>query len=78
NRYFYSNPALDVLLLEGQMTFDADARQAIYADAQRIILADAPIVALYMPVTNVIVSNRLQGVSLLHSHVVLEDATLAP
>jgi len=78
NRYFYGNPDLDALLLQGQTAFDPDARFDIYAEAQRMILDDAPIIALYMPVTDVVVSNRVQDVSLLHSHVVLEDATLTP
>lgn len=74
NRYFYRNPALDALLLQGRTTFDPAARAQVYADAQRIILADVPIIPLYMPATKVVLNNRIQGADVLHSHVVLDAA----
>jgi peptide/nickel transport system substrate-binding protein len=77
NRLFYSNPALDELLVEGRTTFDQDARYEVYNEAQQLLLEDAPMIPLYVPVTIVVVSDRLQNTSLLHSHVVLEDATVA-
>ncbi len=78
NRYFYSNPELDALLVDARQTFDPAARAALYADAQRLIMQDAPIISLYVPQTMVVISDRVQNVELLHSHVVLEDALLAP
>jgi peptide/nickel transport system substrate-binding protein len=77
NRYFYSSPALDELLQAGRTTFAAHERQSIYADAQRLILDEVPMLPLYMPITQVVVSDRVQGVDLLHSHVVLEDAVIS-
>jgi peptide/nickel transport system substrate-binding protein len=76
NRLFYSNPALDELLIEGRTTFDQDERYQIYNDAQQLLLEDAPIIPLYVPVTIVVVSDRIQNTELLHSHVVLEDAVV--
>jgi len=76
NRYFYSNPTLDELLIEARGTFDPAARTDLYAEAQRLIMNEAPLIPLYMPVTAVVVSNRIQNVKLLHSHVVLEDAVI--
>jgi peptide/nickel transport system substrate-binding protein len=77
NRYFYSNPALDELVMEGRRTFDPVERAALYTEAQQLILDNAPIIPLYMPETLVVVSDRLQNIDLLHSHVVLEDAVIA-
>ncbi len=78
NRYFYSNAALDALLAEGRQTFDQNARMAVYGEAQRLIMEDTPLVPLYMPLTLVVVSDRVQNVDLLHSHVVLENADVQP
>lgn len=75
NRYAYSNPELDALFAAGQQEFDDDARAAIYLEAQQIILRDLPILSLYVPITKVVVSNRLQDVGLLHSHVILDTAS---
>lgn len=75
NRFAYSNPELDELLTSGRQEFDPEARADFYVQAQRIILRDLPIMALYTPVTEVVVSNRLQDVGLLHSHVILDTAT---
>ncbi len=77
NRFAYSNPELDELFMLGRQEFDPEARTAIYADVQRIIQRDLPILSLYWPVTQVVYNNRLQDVGLLHSHVVLDAATLA-
>ncbi|NJO83292.1 MAG: ABC transporter substrate-binding protein [Blastochloris sp.] len=77
NRYFYSNAELDALLVEARQTFDSETRAALYNDAQRLIMEDAPIIPLYVPETLVVVGDRVQNVDLLHSHVVLEDAVIA-
>ena len=76
NRYFYSNPSLDALLTEARGLFSLEERAALYADAQRMIMDEAPIIPLYMPTTIIVVSDRIQNVGLLHSHVVLEDAVI--
>lgn len=76
NRYFYANPELDALTAQGRMTFDPEARLAIYADAQRIIMADVPWIPLHMGITKVVVNNRVQGVRLVNSYVLIDDVTL--
>lgn len=76
NRYGYANPALDALTDEGRRTFDPEERFAIYTEAQRILLADLPIIPLHMPITNVVINNRIQGVELVHSYVSLENAQI--
>lgn len=77
NRYFYVNDELDALIAEGRAAFNPETRMAIYADAQRIVMQDVPIVPLYMPITKVVMSNRIQGADILHSHVVLDAAQIA-
>ncbi len=61
NRVAYSNPAVDELLQAGAHTLDPEARAALYVEAQRLILADAPWQPLYYPVDVIAVSNRIQG-----------------
>ncbi|NPV68994.1 MAG: ABC transporter substrate-binding protein [Anaerolineae bacterium] len=76
NRYGYANPEFDALTNEGRRTFDPEARFAIYTEAQRIMLQDLPIIPLHMPITNVVVNNRIEGVELVHSHISLENARI--
>lgn len=76
NRYFYANPALDALTTQGRQEFDPDARMAIYAEAQRILMQDVPWVPLHMAITKVVVNNRIHDADMVHSHVALENAFL--
>lgn len=46
NRAFYGNPAVDGLLDEAQRTIDQEARKRLYAEAQELIMRDAPIVPI--------------------------------
>lgn len=48
NQQGYGNPVLDVLLEEGRRTPDRARRKEIYAEAQRIIATEAPVVSLYV------------------------------
>ena len=77
NRYGYASPAMEALTTEGRQTFDPEARYPIYTEAQQIVMADLPIIPLNMPITNVVINNRLQGADLIHSHVSLENAALS-
>lgn len=61
NRVAYSNPEVDALLDAGATTLDADARTALYVEAQRLILADAPWQPLYYPVDVIAIRNRIEG-----------------
>lgn len=76
NRYFYSSDEMDALLAQGRATYDETERAAVYAEIQQILLRDLPIMGLYVPVTKVVVNNRVQNVGLLHTHIILDDATL--
>lgn len=76
NRYAYSNPEFDALLAAGKQEFDPEVRFEIYTEAQRILMQDMPWVLLHMPITKVVMSNRISNAGLHHSHVVLDDATV--
>jgi peptide/nickel transport system substrate-binding protein len=77
NRYFYSNPALDALVEQGRAEFDEAARFDIYTEAQQIVIDEMPWVPLFLPITRIVVSNRLQNVNVLHSHVIFDDVVIA-
>lgn len=47
NQQSYNNARVDALLEEGRRTTDRAARQRVYAEAQRIITDEAPMVFLY-------------------------------
>lgn len=77
NRYFYSSAAFDEQVALGRRTFDLDERYAIYTEAQRIAMREVPIVPIYMSITTIVVRNTLEGVGVLHNHVLLDDVTFA-
>lgn len=54
NDTFYYNPRVDALLREAAPVTDLPQRYALYQQAEKIIVADAPWVFLYNPVTYVI------------------------
>ena len=62
NRVFYSNKEVDALLQKGLGEFDPVKRAAIYQEAQKMILADAPWQPLYLPVEAMVIRNRVQGI----------------
>lgn len=47
NRSFYANPAFDALVGKAALTYDAAARNRIYAQAEELVHADAPWVYLW-------------------------------
>jgi len=57
NRGGYSNPAMDRLLEQSEVTLDPEARRAIYAQIQKIAAADLPYLSLWW-MDNVVVMNR--------------------
>lgn len=57
----YCNPELDELLAAGVATTDQDERAAIYADAQKIVNEELPVILLYSPRTISATSDRLEG-----------------
>src|SRR5512146_481104 len=57
NRGGYSNPAMDRLLEQAEVTLDPAARRKIYAEVQKIAADDLPYVSLWW-MDNVVVMNR--------------------
>ncbi len=57
NRGGYSNPAMDRLLEQGEVTLDPAARRQIYAEVQKIAATDLPYVSFWW-MDNVVVMNR--------------------
>lgn len=57
----YSNPRFDDLLRQSNLAADAAARGRILAEAERVLMADYPMVTLYHQVTRRLVSPRVQG-----------------
>ena len=64
NRTFYSNPEVDKLLDEGRTGTDPDARVKTYAEAQKIIVEDAPQIFLYFGNQNVGIRKGVSGFKL--------------
>ena len=54
NDSFYSNPNVEKLLREASPEANLTKRYALYDDAEKIVVADAPWVFLYYPVTYII------------------------
>jgi peptide/nickel transport system substrate-binding protein len=58
----YSNPRLDLILNNARKAATETARRTLYRAAERIILADRPLIYLYYPVTRAGVSTSVKGV----------------
>jgi peptide/nickel transport system substrate-binding protein/oligopeptide transport system substrate-binding protein len=58
---FYSNAGVDELLQKGRATMDAQQRQNLYAQAEKLILTDMPAVPLYFYRYYRVVGPRLRG-----------------
>lgn len=78
NRFGYSNPDLDALLTAGRQEADPDSRAAIYAEVMQVLMDEVPLIPLYVPMTSVVTTSRLQNVEVLHSYVILENVEVAP
>jgi oligopeptide transport system substrate-binding protein len=64
NDTFYNNPRVDALLEEAAPVSDLALRYHLYDQAEKIIVADAPWVFLYHPVTYVIRQPWVHGLIL--------------
>lgn len=64
NRTAYSNPAVDALLNQAAHETDEAARAALYLDAQKLILADAPWQPLYNPVDVMAMRDAVHGIKI--------------
>jgi len=60
NRMFYDNPAVNELFNQAAIAMNPAERAQHYLAAQRLIMADAPWIALYTPVDIVAVNARIQ------------------
>lgn len=61
NRTFFDNPEVDALLDEGRTSGDPDERFEAYAQAQQIILDEAPQIFLYFQTQNIGSQNYVDG-----------------
>ncbi len=61
NRVLYCNPDLEKLIKAGRTELDQTKRMQIYFDAQKLTLQEAPWQPLYMSVSKVAASARIQG-----------------
>jgi len=62
NETFYSNAEVDALMEKASATADADARAALYAEANQLIQADNPMVPVAYYAHRAIVSDRMNNV----------------
>jgi peptide/nickel transport system substrate-binding protein len=77
NRVAYKNEQVDALLKQGARELDPAKRAAIYVDAQKLILADAPWQPLYYPVDVIAVAKRVEGEKVGYmGRLLLNDATV--
>ena len=58
---FYSNPTVDKLLAQARGTIDQTQRLQLYAQAEKQILADAPVIPLYFYRDYRIMDKRVLG-----------------
>ena len=57
----YNSPAYDALLVEAGHQTDATKRRALLEQAERLMLADHPVIPLYFYVNKHLVKPELQG-----------------
>src|SRR3954451_13562835 len=60
----YTNPRLDLILNNARKAATEKARRTLYRAAQKLMLADRPLIYLYHPVTRAGLNKSLKGVSL--------------
>ncbi len=78
NRVGYSNPEVDNLLAQAAGEMDEDKRYALYVEAQKIILQDAPWQPLYNPVDAMAMTRRVEGVTIGYmGRMLVNDAKVA-
>jgi peptide/nickel transport system substrate-binding protein len=61
NRILYSNSAFDAWVDRGAQELDPTTRRAIYREAQQLMLQDAPMVPLYVPIDILALRSRIAG-----------------
>lgn len=77
NRNFYSNPQVDGLLEQAAQELDDAARNALYLEAQQLILADAPWQPIYTPIDYMAIRKEVIGVDMgAMGRVLMNDASV--
>jgi peptide/nickel transport system substrate-binding protein len=61
NRTFYASPRVDSLLSQAQVTIDQEQRRQLYAEAQTLIMQDAPWLPIRHSVTAAAAGPNVQG-----------------
>ncbi|MCC6848251.1 MAG: ABC transporter substrate-binding protein [Deltaproteobacteria bacterium] len=61
NHTFYANPTFDGLLTRAERLRDPAARTLAYAEAERLLVDDAPVIFLYHPIAYVMTQRRVHG-----------------
>jgi oligopeptide transport system substrate-binding protein len=61
NHTLYSNPAFDALCIQGKQELDNTKRLAIWAQAQQMVMADAPIVTIFYRERFVLLKPTVKG-----------------
>ena len=64
NNFLYGNPELDNLLEVGRSSIDEAERREAYLEAQQLLAAEFPYIALYTPVETMVVSEGVSGYQL--------------
>jgi oligopeptide transport system substrate-binding protein len=64
NYFAYANPNVDRLLDVARLESNNKRRIALYQEAERIIIEDAPCVALYTDTATILIEDRWQGILL--------------
>jgi len=70
----YSNPTVDALLATARGTLDQTQRLQIYAEAEKLILADAPVIPMYFDRDYRVMNTRVLGQQ--HDQMGSEDMNL--
>jgi peptide/nickel transport system substrate-binding protein len=65
NRWSYRNADLDRVTAAGRHELDRDARKALYAEAQRLVARDLPIIPLWHEDNVVLTNVDVQGYAIL-------------
>jgi ABC-type oligopeptide transport system substrate-binding subunit len=64
NKTFYSNPAFDALLAEGNAAPDNETAITLYQQAEDLLLEDMPIAPLWFGLEQAVFSERVSGVKI--------------
>lgn len=64
NRFFYTNPRVDELLLQARTTVDPEVRKTIYAEIQTILQQEVPSFSIYDQFQNIGMQRNVLGFSM--------------